>query len=645
MATATRPGDGGLQLHRDAANSSTDAVQRQSLHANINGGATGPRTMRRGGDEAVQRAVESQAGTGLRSMMPPIQALFRGDNDGAPLQRMTVEGSPVPSKRVFLRKILELVPKPDHNDIINRVVGPAFWEMHQSDDLESYGSLANQLYHTAHAYRLATEFDTLDTFVNSQIALQSLYLGTKGAGFFKQFFTTVGLEHEFGHMPNGFLDGVSHLELAESALQMPLTGLPFYIETDAGSTLELVSPPFLLPTVDGLPIPDPDIVRRIDNMFRQELLGLLPEAALGAIQAGTAPTIAFQQMIGQLGILLGTTFQHTDLAIAPSNLYQIPRLQDLANATLDEGQSGYSSVLHLDPQIVDQMAVSRSDKSWEEDFHVSGQINFATDMKTAEPMLGDSGMDPAGAFQELEQLLIARAGVNLLPTEQTRLFGRMAVKHLASLFAVYSQQHCQTEQRDIHRTLKRNYDVAHGHTGGMMNPSPISDSGDRLRNNDFYTHMCFASFVKDTSPIWVKDHLYSIAKGLILRAEDQVYVGDMMERIADAIEGVDRSQMNHPSLGQFFNMNAHFQHFRQIAGQAARELMHKFRSTSLRTESPDVPVYGFTDRFPVGRQDTMLHPEKVQQPDLFDSRLHVAEIRRGNPADQLEELREAHRQK
>jgi hypothetical protein len=84
-------------------------------------------------------------------------------------------------------------------------------------------------------------------------------------------YTTVGFEHEFAQMMDGPLQGVSHLELAKSDLQMPVTELPFILETDAQNSMELVSPPFLLETLPDAPIPLPDDVRKVDGMLDLEL--------------------------------------------------------------------------------------------------------------------------------------------------------------------------------------------------------------------------------------------------------------------------------------------------------------------------------------------------------------------------------------
>ncbi|MCF6405480.1 hypothetical protein L3C95_21430 [Chitinophaga filiformis] len=84
-------------------------------------------------------------------------------------------------------------------------------------------------------------------------------------------YTTLGFEHEFAQMTDGPLQGVSHLELATSDMHMPVTDLPFVLETDAGNEVELVSPPFLFETHPDIPIPDPEEVAFVDHMLEMAL--------------------------------------------------------------------------------------------------------------------------------------------------------------------------------------------------------------------------------------------------------------------------------------------------------------------------------------------------------------------------------------
>lgn len=90
-------------------------------------------------------------------------------------------------------------------------------------------------------------------------------------------FTTVGFEYEFAQFdfsadPRNPLKDVTHLELIRSEETMPFSNLPFSLETDARDTIELVTPPFLIRTVGNRPIPDPAIVRHVNEQMKTELL-------------------------------------------------------------------------------------------------------------------------------------------------------------------------------------------------------------------------------------------------------------------------------------------------------------------------------------------------------------------------------------
>jgi hypothetical protein len=54
---------------------------------------------------------------------------------------------------------------------------------------------------------------------------------------------------------------------------------------------------------------------------------------------------------------------------------------------------------------------------------------------------------------------------------------------------------------------------------------------------------------------------------------------------------------------------------------------------------PGVGLYEHSPAYIGARQDTYQDPKKIQMPDIHpNKRLHVTEIRRGNPADKLRDL-------
>lgn len=107
----------------------------------------------------------------------------------------------------------------------------------------------------------------------------------------QDYFTTVGFEFEFAQFPNGgegsILQNVLHTQLARSKQIFAYTGLPFFLETDAGSELELVTPPFVIETVEGTSIPLADDVEKADDLMETgitEVIGKKEKSKLNELE-------------------------------------------------------------------------------------------------------------------------------------------------------------------------------------------------------------------------------------------------------------------------------------------------------------------------------------------------------------------------
>ena len=85
--------------------------------------------------------------------------------------------------------------------------------------------------------------------------------------------TTIGFEHEFAQFRGDALEGLSHLRIGHS--QAVSSGLGFALETDACNALELVSPPFMVRTLETAPIPHPSDVSILDIAIRRRLKELV----------------------------------------------------------------------------------------------------------------------------------------------------------------------------------------------------------------------------------------------------------------------------------------------------------------------------------------------------------------------------------
>ncbi|MCA9658645.1 MAG: hypothetical protein KC486_09890, partial [Myxococcales bacterium] len=105
----------------------------------------------------------------------------------------------------------------------------------------------------------------LGKFIDDQRALMA-----RGRGSLGRKCTTVGFEFEFATMDDGPFGGLSHVEIAESS-KMPDPKVPFVLETDASDALELVSPPFWVPTFGDQILPEPDYVEGVIDLFKERL--------------------------------------------------------------------------------------------------------------------------------------------------------------------------------------------------------------------------------------------------------------------------------------------------------------------------------------------------------------------------------------
>jgi hypothetical protein len=184
-------------------------------------------------------------------------------------------------------------------------------------------------------------------------------------------YTTVGFEHEFGEMKDGPLQGVTHLELAESSLRMPYTGLPFFIETDASNAIELVSPPFLIETLPDSPVPDADDVEAVDELFKDTLADL---AKNGQTMSG---------LVHLFEADVGLRFNIPDtLHVERKNMTQNTGM-GIYNNTWGKGLLGSdkSNVSKLEVQRI-QIGTTTKCGDLLAEYHISTHVNFAADAET-----------------------------------------------------------------------------------------------------------------------------------------------------------------------------------------------------------------------------------------------------------------------
>ncbi len=479
-------------------------------------------------------------------------------------------------------------------------------------------------------------FNTFAGYIASQTLAQTAIAAN--AGNYRSLVTTAGFEHEFADMKDGPLAGVSHLELARSVEALPYTNIHFNVETDAMNALELVSPPFIFPTVAGAPIPNPDTVRYVNNLMKTTLYNLLTESRgtfLGVSLGRRYIRQTFNQLLAGLNGATGLTFNLLpEVVIKAEHLSHRTDLGALAAHVAPAAGDPHKMILNAG--TLGNITVGDSQKNRDEVMQVGAQVNFATDMNTAQTMNQGPGLDEneTRIFRIIRTALAARipqpvgGSPGLL-----RFYNEMLIK-LSSLFSVYSQNHVRTKQADMQGDL-----IA------KATPHAVDRNVGRLNDGqqrEFLLHATLSSFVKDVQPAWVKDHLDSIGAGL-LQPDDYPILLASLNAANLAGFNIPQNISNFLTGEGHTAAAAHWSHFVRQVRMAlillrVRVARNRF---GLVDTTPRAGLYEHTPLYTGARQDTYLDPRRVQQPGIWNRRLHVAEIRRGDPAAKLEQLRDA----
>jgi hypothetical protein len=162
---------------------------------------------------------------------------------------------------------------------------------------------------------------------------------------------------------------------------------------------------------------------------------------------------------------------------------------------------------------------------------------------------------------------------------------------------------------------------------------------------EFELHTLLLSYVKDATPAWIKDHVLSLAKGMLIPAD--------YPKLLVSLQAANLSGFTLPdSIDDYLKGEGHTTtaaHWVAFIGEINRainylkiiinDLIIPTGSASFIDAKPNVGLYEHNPVFIGARQDTYLDPTKIQLPAIHPGkRLHVTEIRRGNPADKLKEL-------
>lgn len=324
---------------------------------------------------------------------------------------------------------------------------------------------------------------TIKTYLTNQEKAQNLIKNDTTT--YPSLFTTVGFEHEFGGMQNSPLAGVSHLIFAKSDKEMPLTKIPFKLETDASNAIEFVSPPFILPMHDDKAIPIYSMVQNVDTMIRKLLLGVI------STRKGS---VNFEKLLANLSSKTGWKFSFLDdLEIKSEHLSMEADLKKL---------SGFLQAGKLKNNELKKFPVDAIEKFKGRDVpdNILSQINFAADIDVVNKFIsrtGYIGPEPR-LFYTVDEKLKEHLGID--DNKRDDIFGRLLLDRLTSLIAVPAQQKLSEMQKELL------YPLLDGPEDEIKIDAKDQDEFRKLAN--------MISFVKRIRVSWIKDHFTSLAAGM-----------------------------------------------------------------------------------------------------------------------------------
>ncbi len=456
--------------------------------------------------------------------------------------------------------------------------------------------------------------------------------------FYEEQVTTVGFEHEFAQTKSvdelgrekysPLLKDLAHLEIAKSVSPiMVISKLPFILETDSRNALELVSPPFLLQTEKGRPLPQQKLIDRFDDIMTKGLMDLVSDSQ-------------------DLGDLVDNCPDKLGIRFSP---LRAPKLKPshLNYRTPPESVCRYRSEW-LTVEDIESIPVSQSNKR----FRNKGfaQANIATDLETAffmESPLLVPGFASA-AYHNVMQKYIASTALSMMNENQ---IDKNMVHFLNFLSRVLLTQMSIEPMRRLRNLKKHRFQMYKDKAGvGAADWSKTRQA---------------ASFIRDFTGIWVKDSIINIGLGVLSFSQwqevfevirnprfEQMLLDTIPPSEVGSKNGLrnDKSRRWLPLLRNTFSLNSEdevstflseFRHNLQKALKTLRREIHlickddnpAFNAEEYVQAPPDVEFHGHDPRHHIRiRQDTLLDARKVNNdtmkaiwPGRF---LHVVEDRR-----------------
>lgn len=219
-------------------------------------------------------------------------------------------------------------------------------------------------------------------------------------------YTTVGFEFEFAQFADSenIMHNLTHVELGKTQV-WKFTNLPFILETDAADAIELVTPPLIMETKPGVPLPLAEDVEKADKMFKASLTEVTGASIASdphnPLVTGTLglQNKNFDVMVQNLNSTLGLDFPYGDAGLAVTVKPQ--------NVNLEINQSllpiGKKKQLAYSEFWRDLIRLSQKGLGYDykkaSKGGISSQINFASsaevyDMSKTIPLKGDLAKDP-----------------------------------------------------------------------------------------------------------------------------------------------------------------------------------------------------------------------------------------------------------
>ena len=484
----------------------------------------------------------------------------------------------------------------------------------------------------------------------------------RSPGAYKEQVTTVGFEHEFaalsdkrGHLAREF-KGVDHMVLTKSnAPKMAISNLDFILETDSGNHLELISPPFLLQTEAGRPIPQQRLVEDVNRMMMKDLGGLANEKkTLGDL---VKKPVGFEK----LGIFFDEIkipdYKATFVSSNTSDFI----INEYKSKTI--GKEEIAKNIYATPLKKDLFMPPRGDKSVNEprNPYVHTQINIATDLENAF-YLEKSSQDDKEVMENKGNHTVAQNYITqeVIPLLNPSYVDRNMIFFIDELAHVFLTQFAVWPLEDLRRKQKQKFSL-------LKIENALTKGFDKKQ---FLAREMETSSVKGLTGIWIKDTIINLGLGL-LTVEQWKEVQKLLDKpeFENILKKVSpmQSESNVEWFEDFYKnafggklvykrlvfkkiKDSKGDSFQLMAGfrkniLIARDTLKKEIKTLLEKHSehspvavqapPEVDLYEHKSEHHLrARQDTLLDAEKVNNDTMrkiWPGRLlHVAEIRREN---------------